>query len=337
VGANIVTNAATVVLDGSASAILDDLGHNALAGFAANTGSGNFTVQNGRSLSSSAAFSNAGSVTIGAGGTFTVTGAWTQTAGSTTLAGGTLTASGLVDIQGGVLSGAGTINGNVRNAGDVELTAASTLSITGTFTQTMGDITLTGGTLAATGLVDIQGGILSGTGTINANVHNAGVVSIGPGNTLTIGGSWTQLTGGNTLLTGGTLTATGLVDIQGGILSGTGTINASVRNAGELDLGALGSTGRLVVSGNYTQTATGVLNINLAGTGYDQLTINGQAMLAGMLGVSLINGYVPVSGASFQIVTFAGGHGSTTFDTANVDPSLLPPSYHTNDVTVVAM
>jgi hypothetical protein len=340
VGANIVTNAATLLLDGATSAILDDMGRNALAGFATNTSTGSFTLQNGRSLTTTVAFRNAGSVTVGAGSTFSAGGAWTQTGGSTTLTGGSLTASGLVDIQGGVLSGSGTINANVHNADNVAVAGGNTLTINGTYTQTGGSTTLTGGSLTASGLVDIQGGVLSGSGTLQANVRNAGNVAVATGNPLTINGTFTQVAGGNTTLTGGSLTASGLVDIQGGILGGVGTINASVRNAGELVLGALGSTGRMSITGTYTQTASGLLHLDLAGpsagTGYDQLVINGQATLAGALEVILINGYVPTHGASFQLVTFGGGHGTTTFDTVNVDPSLLPPTYNTNDVTVVA-
>jgi outer membrane autotransporter protein len=130
-----------------------------------------------------------------------------------------------------------------------------------------------------------------------------------------------------------------LVDIQGGILCGAGTVTAGVRNNGEVDPGGVGVAGRLTINGDYTQTAAGVLNIEVggpnAGTDYDQLVVTGQATLAGTLNVTLINGYVPAHGAPFQVMTFAG-RGGTTFDTANVDPSLMPPAYNATNVTVVA-
>jgi hypothetical protein len=87
------------------------------------------------------------------------------------------------------------------------------------------------------------------------------------------------------------------------------------------------------------QTADGVLNIELGGTGpgadYDQLVVNGQATLGGTLNVVLLNGYVPSSGDQFRILTFSGRNG-TTFATVNEDASLLPPVYGTTDVIVVA-
>src|SRR5262249_1161861 len=75
-GANVVTNKATIVLDGTASALLNASGANGLANLASNAAAtstlpgGSITVQNGRLLSTTAAFSNAGSVTVGAGSTF---------------------------------------------------------------------------------------------------------------------------------------------------------------------------------------------------------------------------------------------------------------------------
>jgi hypothetical protein len=116
-GANLVTNAATLVLDGSAARILDQSGTNALANLAANASAGSLTIQNGYTLTTAADFSNAGNLAAGSGSTFTVTGGYTQTGGGTTLSGGTLAASGLVDIQAGVLGGAGSVAANVRNNG----------------------------------------------------------------------------------------------------------------------------------------------------------------------------------------------------------------------------
>ena len=68
--ANIVTNAANITLDGSAAAIVDQNGNNALANFTTNTSSGSFTVQNGATFGVFATFVNSGSVTVGANGNF---------------------------------------------------------------------------------------------------------------------------------------------------------------------------------------------------------------------------------------------------------------------------
>ncbi len=55
--------------------------------------------------------------------------------------------------------------------------------------------------------------------------------------------------------------------------------------------------GLLSISGKYTQTATGSLNVELGGTTagsqYDELVVSGTAMLGGTVNVSLINGFQP--------------------------------------------
>jgi hypothetical protein len=71
--ANIGTNAATIILDGPASQIVDQTGHNALANFATNAAGGDFTVQNGRDLATPGPFSNQGNLTVGTGSTFAIT------------------------------------------------------------------------------------------------------------------------------------------------------------------------------------------------------------------------------------------------------------------------
>jgi hypothetical protein len=156
-GANITTNAATVILDGSSSQIVDQSGSNALANLAANNVS--LTVQNGRSLSTGAdfantatlivgdgssfatsgAFSNSGSVTIGNGSNLNSGGDYLQTDGSTVLGSGTLSAGGTVNLQGGILSGSGTLSGTVVNAAEIDIgtsTDVGLISVTGDYSQT---------------------------------------------------------------------------------------------------------------------------------------------------------------------------------------------------------
>jgi hypothetical protein len=211
VGANIVTNAATIVLDTPGSAVTDESNLDAFRNFAANTGS--FTLQGGRSLTAPGNFTNSGAMQIASGSSFAAGGAtYMQTAGTT------------------------NVNG--------ELSAGS--------------------------LVDIRGGALSGDGVIGGDLNNAGIVS--PGNS-----------------------------------PGTGT---------------------LLVSGNYTQTAGGVLEIEIggliAGDQYDVLRIFGNASLDGTLDVALIDGFDPTAGDFFDIlVTGFFGPGSVTGTFAAVE---LPPT-----------
>jgi hypothetical protein len=112
-GQSIQTNAATIVLDGSAASITRADSSNALSGFNTNTSGGSFTITNGANFTTAGAFGNAGSMTFGTGSTFTVGNgtAYTQTAGTTTV-NGALTA-GSISIQGGTIQGAGSINGGL--------------------------------------------------------------------------------------------------------------------------------------------------------------------------------------------------------------------------------
>jgi len=125
-----------------------------------------------------------------------------------------------------------------------------------------------------------------------------------------VGGNYTQAAG-STQLDSGLLTATGLVDLEGGALGGTGTIYANVLNNAEVDVGQPGSPGVLTIVGDYTQTPGGMLVVQIggpnAGTDFDQLAVTGQATLDGTLTVHLINGFVPNSGHSFPVLTFGSG------------------------------
>lgn len=92
---------------------------------------------------------------------------------------------------------------------------------------------------------------------------------------------------------------------NGGSLVGTGTVTGSVKNNGAT-FGPGFSPGKITVNGNYAQTATGVLNMEIggttAGTEYDQLVVSGNAALGGTLNVSLINGFRPKVGDVFQLI-----------------------------------
>ena len=161
------------------------------------------------------------------------------------------------------------------------------------------------GTLQATG----GGGVTVAPGPFTT----AGSVLIGAGSQLARLGDYVQ-TAGTTTLTGGTLSATGLVNIQGGALSGSGTVSANLASAGQVNPGA--SAGALSVTGGYTQSGAGVLNIEIGGTTagsqYDRLSIGGVATLGGTLNITLINSLNPTLGSTFEILTFASRSGDFT-------------------------
>ena len=328
VDAALVTNDATLVLIGSTSQIVDQANNDALANFASNDVAGSLTIQDGRDFTTAGDFSNAGSLTVGDGSTLTVTGAYTQA--------GTLSIfSGTVDLLGG-----GSANGNLINLGTLIIDVGSTFTVTGSLTLT-GTVNVQAG--ATLNLADgsSNGGVLNVAGSVvvNGSFGNSGDVSLLNGSTLTVSGDYTQ-TDGSTTLSGGTLSASGLVDLQGGELSGSGTIAASVQNAALIVVGESGAPGLLSITGDYTQTSSGVLTVEIggynAGTDFDQLAIGGTANLDGTLNVSLINGFTPLSGDSFQVLTFATLNG--TFASTNLDPAFSnPPTYDATDVTVQAM
>jgi hypothetical protein len=68
--------------------------------------------------------------------------------------------------------------------------------------------------------------------------------------------------------------------------------------------------GILSVTGNFTQSSSGTLDIQIggpdAGTGFSQLNITGTAALGGTLDVSLLGGFTPSNGETFTILTSAG-------------------------------
>ena len=90
-----------------------------------------------------------------------------------------------------------------------------------------------------------------------------------------------------------------------GNISTTNLTNDSLLNPGI-------GTGRLDLTGDFTQTINGSLNIQLGGTmtgEYDELLISNTAELDGILNISLVNGYAPELGDSFDIISFGSRQG----------------------------
>lgn len=170
-GGNIVTNAADILLDGTAAAVLS-VGTNAdlLANLATNAQSGRLTLANGRNLALSGALTNAGQIVIGSQSLSTAE-AVNQTGGEISLAGGSLSSgSPYLNISGGRVSGHGVIHGNVTNASGVLAPGpgAAALLIDGSYTQASGggieiDVTGAPGALQFDALTITQTATLAGT------------------------------------------------------------------------------------------------------------------------------------------------------------------------------
>jgi hypothetical protein len=247
--------------------------------------------------------------------------------GGLTLSGGNnraLSSRALVNAASAIWSGTGGVsfsNGAAftnSSTGTFDIQASAALGGDGAVISNAGTFRKSAGTGTAT-----VNGEFTNTGTLGANVgtlslggdlENNGEVDVSSGAALGVNGVFYQAQG--TLnLNGGTLTVTTgdrLLDLEGGVLNGTGTINANVLNAAQVNPGGDGTAGTLTINGSFTQATGGVLSIDLGGTGatqYDQLHVNGAVSLDGTLTVHLINGFSPAAGNTFQILTFTSASG----------------------------
>lgn len=185
------------------------------------------------------------------------------------------------------------------------------------------------------------------SGTANSfflYVNNAGIFEV-----LTQGMNLQYLfqqTGGSTIFSPGTtITEPGGFDILGGTFIGAGSFNGPLTNSGAVHPGI--STGVLTLTSggnnNYTQAVNGTLIIELggltAGTQYSQVAAPGVPVaLGGSLNVQLVNGFVPVAGEQFTILTCGSRTG--TFAILNGtylgNGLALVPVYTSTNVTLVA-
>jgi hypothetical protein len=247
------------------------------------------------------ALHNVGTLEVQSGTVFVE--GWLTNFSGTTLAGGTF------------VIGAGTLkffNADIRtNAAAIVLQGPSSAIVN----QANGNALANFATNAAGGSFTIQDGR---NFTTAGPFTNAGSVTIGNASTFTTTGRYTQ-TAGSITLSGGTLTAssggaTAIVDLQAGILAGSGTLHANLISAGQVNPGGTGAAGSLTIFGNYTQTTSGTLNIELgglsAGSQYDRLSVSGTVQLDGTLNIGLINSFVPSVGDSFQVLLFGARSGA---------------------------
>jgi hypothetical protein len=101
-----------------------------------------------------------------------------------------------------------------------------------------------------------------------------------------------------------------------GVLRGVGGIVGDVMSSGSILPGS--AVGSLSINGDYIQTATGQVRVDLASaSSFDTLDVTGAVSLAGTLDVDL-SGYSPVAGDRFDILDWGSITG--TFDTL-----LFPP------------
>jgi autotransporter-associated beta strand protein len=221
---------------------------------------------------------------------------------------------------GGTTINAGTLNvasGTISHSGEgVTINNSATLQFTGNFTLAAArSVTLGpgGGTIDTMSNSDTVAGPIGGT---LLNKAGAGTLTLTSANTYAGG---TIVLAGKLMVmnTTGSGTGSGAVAVNAGAtVGGTGTIQGLLTNGGIVAPG--NSVGALHLGDNYAQGGGGRLEIELATlASYDQLSVSGTALLSGTLAVSLVSGFVPQEGNSFDIISAADFSG-TTFTTTSL-------------------
>ncbi len=276
-------------------------------------------------------------------GTLTIAGP--ISASTLNLVSGTLNGSGTLQVSDSMTWSAGTMSGTgatvIGEGATLLIDTNATHTIDGRAVTNLGTATWTnswlvlqnGAVLSNAGVFDVQDGVtlgqvgmvptlVSNTGTFIKTAGNWDTLVLGPfenAGTLAVqsGGlyfydAYTQ-TAGSTVLDGGAVKTLETLDILGGAVTGNGTITGDVLCAGEMRPGF--SPGLLTIAGDYVQTASGSLHIELAsasgpGSGHDQLVVSGTAALAGALEVTLIDGFDPPLGSSYDVLSCANRTGA---------------------------
>ena len=199
------------------------------------------------------------------------------TSASNTNSGGIEVQDGRVEFLGDLTNNSGgtidALDADVRFNGG--LTNNGALNFSTGQSQAFGDINIT-----ATGRISVGGSSLV---TIFGDIDNEGDVIVASGSTLVLPG---DVTGS------GNFPSAGTVEFLGSLIPGS--------SPAEITFG-----GNVVLAGGAT------LAIELGGLAkgseFDALTISGEANIAGVLDVNLIDAFVPSIGNEFEILTADGG------------------------------
>jgi len=337
-------------------------GNGALSTDTVDVPAGTLTVDSGASYSPATTTTVSGGVlNLDASGS---TGALSVQGGQVNgTAGDTLTVSGGVTWSAGVLddlaldqTGTGfTVSGASATSLDGgSVTTNSPVSITSTDFATSGAPTVnTSSTITLGPAVSITGsgatffaaglGPASGTGagevTTAYDFGDEGLMLTG--GTTMVEDSGTLETGPLTLAAGtlqdyGTIVATGTT-LTGGTLEGTGTVDGTVTNSSGTVASGATAPGLLTVEGNYAQGGGGTLAIELdgttAGSGFSQLRVSGSATLAGSLSLTDIDGFVPASSDTFEVLS-SGSARTGAVTLTGPSAAVYVANYDPNDVTL---
>ena len=236
--------------------------------------------------------------------------------GTATIAGGLISSPDGYQLSSGI-SGYGTVLSTISSSGGATSISASngTLSI--------------GSFAAADSLSGYTGSLAANA--VALNLFSSGFTTLGSSATLA-GGSINSINGvrvksGKTLSGYGTII--GPLDNQGAVIGGTGTnflhLTGAVTGPGSFDQNVTfegtyspgNSPASVSLSGNTVFAPTSQLKLELGGTtlgsGYDHITDTGSLTLGGILNVSLLSGFTPAAGESFDLLDFNPAQTTGTF------------------------
>ena len=174
--------------------------------------------------------------------------------------------------------------GGIFKAGSGRLTLAGDSSYSGNTTVEAGSLILdASATLSNSAVIDVQSGA-----TFNVSALASGFA----------------LSGGQTLMGEGA--------VSGDLVAGSSST---------VSPGA--SPGTLTINGDYTQLGGSILDIELESLSeFDLLDVNGSLTAGGTLAVSLLSGFMPSGGDSFDILDFDSSSGSFAFSLPSLSAGL---------------
>ena len=307
-GGSLAVQNAGVVVSGSAdvngSALLDGPGSTWTTGqtFVASDNYGSLTIQNGAVLSSN------GFAAIG----------------------DTQRGSGLVTVDG---TGSRWNNDFDQAQLFVGFGFTGTLSISGggvvsTFAAGVGAGGLEPGELLVDGAgsaFNVRTNLYVGGADYGSGPVASGVGLIEISNDGALNSAATTIFGQGTIVDDGSLTNEGVTIAPGGLVKGNGFLSGDVTNAGNVEAGD--SIGLFQLDGNYTQSSTGTLTIEVDGPGSgDQghLSVSGGVTLDGTLKVRFGNGFLPLQGQVFDLIDVSGTSPVLSADHLSGSPVRFP-------------
>src|ERR1051326_5740901 len=233
-------------------------------------------------------------------------------------------------------SGTNTFNGTYSTITTIN---GGTLSINSASAQTIPTLTLNGGTLNGSAAINVTGASMTWSG---GTIGGSGAFTIQNTSTITIGGvpfiDARTLTNNGTidfinsnyvyLQNGAALTNNGTIDFQGdnGVFLNTGaasfTNNGTFGKSGGTGISSITVPMTNAASGtikafsgqlNFTNgfSSSGTLSFAVAGAAtFGKISVSGAFARAGTLTATTTNGYTPVNGTTFQVLTFGSTSGA---------------------------